>query len=572
MTTCDDAHDGSFNYAIFEKENAFKTGVTTSRQFGITQSVSPSESNNQRTIAGLGSRNWITTVEGRFDAGVSVNYVLADGRALEFAWGVITYGGQGDGTSTFVPPDEDTRVVAGCDVLAGSALNDMTIAAGGLYYNQGTLYPTTAVSSITVGAAPTTAGESRYDVVSIKDNTGTTVAAVTAGTAAASPVPDWANVPTDECVVAVIHVDTNVTVIANSDIGNLYTISESNDSHFPDTSGDYLVDGGVVTANSTPDEFVDVAAGCGVFAGTGPTTWSAAANQGAFTNEDGSNPRYDLVSIDNAGVVTITAGVAGANPAIPSTPAGDLLLAVVLMGTSGAAPNITDSMIYMVAQRSNSRLSSLTIDVGDAAINHVRGYLGCKCNNLSLNFAKEAEANVSADFTAATVDASRSLVLFTPVTDAPYLHFEGEIYQGANEIALVDSASLSIGNNLEVGHPVTRSSSPRRSASYIIEKGRAYTTSLTVDFTSADQYELFLGATSATTPQDTIASFTMQYRFLKDFINRMNFTLSTVSFDSVTIQPSANELLKQSLTPLVKSVIVDCWDSTNAYPAGNPVV
>jgi len=257
-----------------------------------------------------------------------------------------------------------------------------------------------------------------------------------------------------------------------------------------------------------------------------------------------------------------------------SVPADDLLLAAVYIPADGGAalPDISEGDIYVVYQRTNSVLTSYTLDVADQALGEIRGFLGSKVNTATYTFAKESELTAAVEFWSASVDTNRTLQAFAPAEENVYTYFEGRISRDSTVIALVDSADIVVNNNLERGNPVNDQSSPKRSSRYIVSTSRRYTTSLTLDFASFAQYELFLGAIGATEPQDTFSQVDLNYRFLKSNIDKIEFTIPDAVFDATNIQPAVEALIKQELTPLIKTVRVDCWDSQNAYPTANPNV
>ena len=89
-----------------------------------------------------------------------------------------------------------------------------------------------------------------------------------------------------------------------------------------------VVSGLGVTAQSTPDMSVSVAAGtCYKADGTRFNFPSAVTL--AATAADATNPRIDIVYVSTAGVRTYLAGTAGATPAAPATPTDGTLLAEI---------------------------------------------------------------------------------------------------------------------------------------------------------------------------------------------------------------------------------------------------
>ncbi len=98
--------------------------------------------------------------------------------------------------------------------------------------------------------------------------------------------------------------------------------------------------GCAVTAQGTPDVTVAVAAGVVVVAGV-----AVAVTGGNLTIAVGNatNPRKDLVVVDNAGTKSVVAGTAAAQPLQPAVPANSVVLATVYVPALNAV--VTSSLI-----------------------------------------------------------------------------------------------------------------------------------------------------------------------------------------------------------------------------------
>lgn len=89
--------------------------------------------------------------------------------------------------------------------------------------------------------------------------------------------------------------------------------------------GDGVMSGCAVTDNAS-GLTVDVAAGVVRINGTNVAVASGSVTPAAA---HGSNPRFDLVVVDNAGTKSITSGTAAANPVPPAVPANSVCLAAL---------------------------------------------------------------------------------------------------------------------------------------------------------------------------------------------------------------------------------------------------
>lgn len=188
------------------------------------QSESPVIKHRSKTSG----RNIGDQLPGRVKVSGPVEISPQDGLFLEYAFGAIVKGAKGNSTTTPVHAVAGTDcVVTGCNIEEQAAPNmTLKLAAGGTFYQSSSLKTTTAVATITIGAAHATLD--RIDIVSIKDTAAVTSATVTAGTAAASPVPKWESVPVDELIVALVWVEHAATIIYDEDVRHLFWATEAN--------------------------------------------------------------------------------------------------------------------------------------------------------------------------------------------------------------------------------------------------------------------------------------------------------------------------------------------------------
>lgn len=112
-----------------------------------------------------------------------------------------------------------------------------------------------------------------------------------------------------------------------------------------------VVSGCAVTAQGTPDMTVAVASGTIAVAGAEVAVTSGNVT---ITTAHATNPRIDLVVVNNSGTKSVTAGTAAADPVMPAIPANSVVLAAVYVPANDTAINsnqITDKrmMIYNLA-------------------------------------------------------------------------------------------------------------------------------------------------------------------------------------------------------------------------------
>lgn len=112
-------------------------------------------------------------------------------------------------------------------------------------------------------------------------------------------------------------------------------------------NGEGVLSGCEVTAQGSPDMTVAVAAGTVVI---GDATVTVASGNVNISAADGTHPRYDLISVNNSGTKTHTAGTASATPKAPALPANSVLLAAIYVpanDTTIASNQIVDKRVVV---------------------------------------------------------------------------------------------------------------------------------------------------------------------------------------------------------------------------------
>lgn len=90
----------------------------------------------------------------------------------------------------------------------------------------------------------------------------------------------------------------------------------------------------------------------------------------AITAADGSNPRYDIITLNSAGTITATAGTAAANPVPANLPANEILLAYVYVGTGVTEitdANITDKRVNIRSGTARKLIYSTNVQASTTA-------------------------------------------------------------------------------------------------------------------------------------------------------------------------------------------------------------
>ena len=76
------------------------------------------------------------------------------------------------------------------------------------------------------------------------------------------------------------------------------------------------------------------------------TKYSATPQNVTLAASDPSNPRFDAIVVDAAGVVSVITGTPASNPLVPSIPGTQVLVQYVLVGAGATTPNITNEIVY----------------------------------------------------------------------------------------------------------------------------------------------------------------------------------------------------------------------------------
>ncbi|MFO0773703.1 MAG: hypothetical protein U0172_03445 [Nitrospiraceae bacterium] len=120
--------------------------------------------------------------------------------------------------------------------------------------------------------------------------------------------------------------------------------------------GDGVLSGAAVTAQGSPDMTLAVAAGV---VKIGDKLASVSAGNVTITTANATNPRFDLVVVNDAGTKSVTAGTAAANPAYPAIPSTSVVLAAVYVPANDTAIQSNQIVDKRVLQPSVHRASVL---------------------------------------------------------------------------------------------------------------------------------------------------------------------------------------------------------------------
>jgi len=112
-------------------------------------------------------------------------------------------------------------------------------------------------------------------------------------------------------------------------------------------SGSGVISGCAVTAQGSPNMTVAVASGIISVAGVRVSVTGANATIGTA---DGTDPRFDMITVNSSGTIATTAGTAASVPELPSIPSVSIVIALIFVPASDttiATAQITDKRIFI---------------------------------------------------------------------------------------------------------------------------------------------------------------------------------------------------------------------------------
>ncbi len=118
--------------------------------------------------------------------------------------------------------------------------------------------------------------------------------------------------------------------------------------------GTSVVSGCLVTAQGSPDMTVAVASGT---VRVGTTTAAVSAGNLTIGTADATNPRFDLIAVNNVGTKSVVAGTPAAAPVFAAIPADSVILAAVFVpaaATQITTARITDKRVLISVVYRNS--------------------------------------------------------------------------------------------------------------------------------------------------------------------------------------------------------------------------
>ena len=129
-------------------------------------------------------------------------------------------------------------------------------------------------------------------------------------------------------------------------------------------SGSGVISGCAVTAQGTPNMTVAVASGVVSVAGVRASVTGANATIGTA---DGTDPRFDMITVNSSGTIATTAGTAASVPELPSIPSNSVVLALIFVpanDTTIASNQITDKRVFVSSGASGGVLDDIIMGIG----------------------------------------------------------------------------------------------------------------------------------------------------------------------------------------------------------------
>lgn len=152
--------------------------------------------------------------------------------------------------------------------------------------------------------------------------------------------------------------------------------------------GDSVINGCEVTEQGSPNQTVAVGSGIILIDGY---HYSIDANASvSLTVADATNPRYDIISVDKTGLITVTDGTAAATPVVPTLPALNSPLATIYRASNDNVINVADitdcrRLIDISYYAENNTKGTITTSSYGAVKNIIVPAFRCQ-KELELNF------------------------------------------------------------------------------------------------------------------------------------------------------------------------------------------
>ena len=258
-----------------------------------------------------------------------------------------------------------------------------------------------------------------------------------------------------------------------------------------------------------------------------------------------------------------------------------------IMG-SAASPQ-TDSFPSFTLELADAEDSGAAVDTA----NLKRLFTGCRVNTASISATVDEPVSVSVDWIGQSVTMSTAAA--TSVSDStkdPYVFYQGAVYStsgavsaytdltsyGTQALCQVNSLDFSVNNNLEATWYISGTCSvyqTLRGLKHLIVKGRDYEASLGLHFKNKSQYQRFLGAASATTPQATLGKFQIVTDFARSSYpgatpkaatdDYIRIVMASCAFDTENITGAPEDIVNESIGVFVKSAKVYVVDTDASY-------
>ncbi|QFG05865.1 major tail protein [Bacillus phage 056SW001B] len=204
--------------------------------------------------------------------------------------------------------------------------------------------------------------------------------------------------------------------------------------------------------------------------------------------------------------------------------------------------------------KAGRELPSFTAQNNNALLNYIRNYIGGKVDTVTVTASSEEAVTIEGDFMFQYVETEQG---GTPAVVVPdysnyFMFYEGSVKVNNTSIADITEFELELSNNLERRFTLNGQNKPQR-----IEEGNLeITTSLTMDFTRTDLYEMFLAGDNVALELKLVDSTNPD--------RTITFTLEGGQFDTNTLPVSAEDLQEQEMEAIFADMTVVITGSGSA--------
>ena len=224
--------------------------------------------------------------------------------------------------------------------------------------------------------------------------------------------------------------------------------------------------------------------------------------------------------------------------------------------STGSAPNYTHTFTGQTGTKAKY-IDPLSLELSNTAGSSNIGRVidSAKFNTVTFNFAEEEALSTNLEFIGRDATTITSSTTISLITKKPYMFYEGTITVDSEDIAEIESGSISISNNLRPYYPVQATNGTLTQE--FIALNRDYSVVLDFKFKDNTHYDKLLSA-SAT-------GVTISVVFSKGANESITFTLNNATFNEDVLNAQNEVEIVESMTFVPRSATIVFKDNISSY-------